>query len=430
MTLENILHVHTNHDGVVSRRQFLATTAAGATGLFGWREALAQSAPELRRQNKSCILLFMRGGPSQFETFDPKPGHDNGGPTQAIDTAVSGIRIASSWNNVAREMNSISLIRSMSTREGEHQRAVYQMHTGYIPAGGVRFPSIGSVVASEIAPRDFDLPHFVYVGNRFTSIGSGFLGMTYAPFAVGDPNQMPSNVERAGGVTAPRFGRRMDLMRDLEQDFADAGGQRMVENHRNLYQGAANMVRSPRIEAFDLSKETAATRDRYGRNPFGQGCLLARRLVETGVTFVEVDLNGWDTHQNNFETTTRLGGQADAGFASLVRDLRERDRLDRTLVIWLGEFGRTPRINANTGRDHYPRAFNVALAGGGIRGGRVIGATSAGGNEVTQRPVGVADLFRTFCQSLGIDANKENFSPNGRPVRIVDGGSPVRELFS
>jgi hypothetical protein len=429
MTLENILHVRTNHDGVVSRRHFLAA-AAGATGLFGWREALAQSAPELRRQNKSCILLFMRGGPSQFETFDPKPGHENGGPTQAIDTAVSGIRIASSWNNVAREMNNISLIRSMSTREGEHQRAVYQMHTGYIPAGGVRFPSIGSVVASEIAPRDFDLPHFVYVGNRFTSLGSGFLGMTYAPFAVGDPNQMPSNVERAGGVTSSRFGRRMDLMRDLEEDFAEAGGQRLVENHRNLYQGAANMVRSPRIEAFDLSKETATTRERYGRNPFGQGCLLARRLVETGVTFVEVDLNGWDTHQNNFETTTRLGGQADAGFASLVRDLRERGRLDRTLVIWMGEFGRTPRINANTGRDHYPRAFNVALAGGGVRGGRVIGATSAGGNEVTQRPVGVADLFRTFCHSLGIDANKENYSPNGRPVRIVDGGRPLQELFS
>jgi Protein of unknown function (DUF1501) len=440
-----LMHAHTNRDGVFSRRTFFRNVAAGAAGLgmLGWKDALTLHADELRRQGKACILLFMRGGPSQFETFDPKPGHDNGGPTQAIDTAVSGIRVAEGWTNVARQMRDIALIRSMNNREGEHQRAVYQMHTGYIPAGGVRHPSIGSIVASETAPRDFDLPHFVSVGNRFTSIGSGFLGMAFAPFAVANPSVMPANVELPGGVSNNRFGRRMSLMSDLERDFAEAGGAHPVEQHHHLYGSAANMVRSPRIRAFDLSQETSATRDRYGRaSPpgpgggpgngfsFGQGCLLARRLVEAGVTFVEVELNFWDTHQNNFEQTRRLSEIADAGFAALVQDLRERGRLERTLILWMGEFGRTPRINGNNGRDHYPRAFNMALTGCGIRGGRVVGSTSEGGNDVTNRPVGVADLFCTVCRALDINPRKENMTPIGRPIRIVDGGEAVRELFA
>jgi hypothetical protein len=428
MTTQFLMHASTTRHGVVSRRGFLRTVAAGAA--LGWADTVAMHAQELRRQNKACILLFMRGGPSQFETFDPKPGHANGGPTEAIDTAVSGIRIAEPWTNVAREMRDIAIIRSMNNREGEHQRAVYQMHTGYIPAGGVRHPSIGSIVASEIAPRDFDLPHFVSVGNRFTTLGSGFLGMAYAPFVVNNPNLMPGNVELPAGITTNRFGRRVNLMNDLERDFAETGGAHHVEQHRDLYNSAANMVRSPRVRAFDLSQETSATRERYGRTSFGQGCLLARRLVEAGVTFVEVDLNGWDTHQDNFDRTRPLSEQADRGFASLVQDLRERGRLDRTLVIWMGEFGRTPRINGNTGRDHYPRAFSVALAGGAIRGGQVVGATSDGGNDIRQRPVGVADLFCSFCHSLGINPRKENMTPIGRPIRIVDGGEHVRELFA
>jgi hypothetical protein len=405
--------------------------AAGAAGL-GLVETLTAHADELRRRQMSCILLFMNGGPSQFETFDPKPGHTNGGPTQAIDTAAGGIRIADSWPQVAREMRDIALIRSMNNREGEHQRATYLMHTGYLPLGGVRFPGIGSIVANELGPRDFDLPHFVSVGGRgfAGNLGSGFLPTQFAPFNVGSPEQMPANVTLPTDTNRARFDRRLNLMQDLERDFADSGGQARVTDHRNYVNGAANMVRSPRLEAFDLSRETSATRDRYGRNAFGQGCLLARRLVETGVTFVEVGLGGWDTHQNNFDTCRRLSGQADAGFANLVRDLRERNRLDRTLIIWTGEFGRTPRINANNGRDHYPRAFSVALAGGGIRGGRVVGATSEGGNDVTLRPVGVADLFCTFCHALGINSRKENQTPIGRPIRIVDGGQHVRELFA
>ena len=442
---QTLMKVQVNRDGVVDRRSFFRNLAVGAAGFgaLGWKDQLTLHADELRRQGKACILLFMRCGPSQFETFDPKPGHANGGPTQAIDTAVSGIRLAEGWTNTARQMRDVAIIRSMNNREGEHQRAVYQMHTGYIPAGGVRHPSIGSIVASEIAPREFDLPHFVAVGNRFATQGSGFLGMAYAPFVVSNPSQMPANAELPGGVSDARFGRRLNLLGDLERDFAEAGGAHPVEQHRHLYDTAANIVRSPRLRAFDLSQETSSVRDRYGRgsagpggaggfggSSFGQGCLLARRLVETGVTFVEVDLNGWDTHQNNFESCKRLSEIADAGFAALVQDLRDRGRLERTLVILMGEFGRTPRINPNNGRDHYPRAFSIAMAGGGIRGGRVLGATSDGGNDITQRPVGVADLFCTICRSLDINPRKENMTPIGRPIRIVDGGEPVRELFA
>ena len=433
MTLQSLLQVQTTRDGVFSRRSFLRSVAAGAVGA-SFVDVMATHAQELRRRDMSCILLFMGGGPSQFETFDPKPGHANGGPTLAINTAANNIRIADSWPEVAREMNNIALVRSMNNREGEHQRATYLMHTGYLPLGGVRFPSIGSIVASEIAPREFDLPHFVQVGGRGFfgggNIGSGFLGMQFSPFMVADANQMPANVTLPGDTNPARFDRRLNLMQDLERDFAEAGGQARVTDHRALVTGAANMVRSPRMQAFDLSRETAATRDRYGRNGFGQGCLLARRLVESGVTFVEVGLGGWDTHQNNFDTVRRLSGQADAGFASLVRDLRERNRLDRTLILWTGEFGRTPRINPNNGRDHYPRAFSIALAGGGVRGGRVIGSTSDGGNDVTNRPVGVPDLFCSICHALGINPRKENQTPIGRPIRLVDGGERVRELFA
>ncbi len=430
MTIQSLMHVKTNRDGVTSRRTFLRSVAAGAASL-GLMGTLTAHAQELRRRDMSCILLFMNGGPSQFETFDPKPGHANGGPTLAIDTATNGIRIADSWPNVAREMNSIALVRSATNREGEHQRASYLMHTGYLPLGGIRFPTIGSVVASEIGPREFDLPHFVQIGGRGFggSIGSGYLPMQFAPFGVGNPEQMPANVTLPGDTNQARFSRRLNLMQDLERDFAEAGGQARVTDHRAHVNGAANLVRSPRLQAFDLSRETAATRDRYGRNAFGQGCLLARRLVETGVTFVEVGLGGWDTHQNNFDTCRRLSGQADAGFANLVRDLRERNRLDRTLIIWTGEFGRTPRINANNGRDHFPRAFSIALAGGGVRGGRVIGSTGASGSDLTGRAVPVADLFCTICHSLGIDPRKENQTPIGRPIRLVEGGTHVRELF-
>jgi hypothetical protein len=379
----------------------------------------------------ACILMFMQGGPSQFETFDPKPGTDTGGPTKAINTAASGVQIAENWPKVAEQMKNIALIRSMTNKEGNHQRAVYNLHTGYIPSGSIKYPSLGSLVASELADPAFDLPHYVTVGPALTEgLGSGFLGMNFAPFSVFDPNRLPTNMELPGGVDGNRLKRRLGLMDKLEKDFAESGGQARVTDHKALYETASQMVLSPRLKAFDLSQEKDNTRDKYGKTPFGQGCLLARRLVETGVTFVEVLSGGWDTHDNNFDRVKTLAGGVDPAFAMLVADLKERGMLDKTLVIWMGEFGRTPNINGRTGRDHYPRSFNIAVAGAGIKGGQAIGKTDKDGRGVDGKAVTVPDLFCSFCQALKINPHKENMSGVGRPIKIVDGGQAVMELFA
>jgi len=432
MPQQYVQHVRMNGDGVISRRSFLRDVTLGTGGIaaLGWKDAMALQAAELRRRGMACILLFMRGAPSQFETFDPKPGTANGGPTRAIATAAPGIRIAEGWNKVAAQMQDIALIRSLTNnREGNHDRAVYQLHTGYIQSGTVRHPSLGAIAAAELGPSDFDLPHFVNIGHRSGVIGSGFLGMSVAPFGVLDATKQPDNIDLPPGIGANRFNRRHELLRGLEADFAAAGGQERVAEHQTLYGNARQMVLSPRLKAFDLSQESDRMRDRYGRTDFGQGCLLARRLVERGVTFVEVESPGWDTHLDNFNRVKTLASGVDPAFATLIADLKERGLLEKTLVIWMGEFGRTPRINANTGRDHHPLSFNAALAGGGIRGGQVVGATTDDGTEVAQRPVTVPDLFCTFCHALNINPRKENITPLGRPLTIVDGGRAVMELF-
>lgn len=321
-------------------------------------------------------------------------------------------------------MNDVALIRSMNNREGNHQRATYQMHTGYVPSGSVRHPNLGSSIAKELADPQLELPSVVAIG---PTIGAGFLGVEYEPFVVSNPGQMPANVATA--VDTPRYGRRLGLLDQLEDDFASRGGERVVDSHRQLYGKASQMVLSSEIQAFDIGSEPQSIRDSYGDSPFARGCLLARRLVEAGVTFIEVRSGGWDTHQDNFARHARLAGQVDAPLAALVSDLKQRGMLERTLVVWTGEFGRTPRINANTGRDHWPRVFNVALAGGGIRGGQVIGASTDDGMAVADDPVSVSDLFCSVCKSLEVDPRHENISPLGRPMKIVEGGEPVERLF-
>jgi hypothetical protein len=314
----------------------------------------------------------------------------------------------------------------MTNREGNHQRASYQLHTGYLPTGTLRHPHFGSNVAAELADPDFDLPPFVSIGGA--NGGAGFLGVAYEPFQVADPRRPPANV--AAPVAPERFRRRVDLLAGLEDaGFARGPAEPRVRDHQGLYRQTAAMIASPHMKAFDLEGEDATLRDAYGRNPFGQGCLLARRLVETGVTFVEVVSRGWDTHLDNQPRVRELAGSVDPALATLVADLKQRGLLDRTLVVWMGEFGRTPRVNPRGGRDHFPRAFNLALAGAGVRGGQVVGATSRDGTEVADAPVTVDDLLCTFCQSLGIDPRRENMSGVGRPIRIVDGGRPVAPLF-
>jgi hypothetical protein len=390
--------------------------------LFG---RLRLHADELRRRNKSVILLWMAGGPSQFETLDPKPGAETQGPTRAIATSVPGIRIAEHMPRLARVANDLTIIRSMTSREGNHGRATYLLHTSYSPSGGIVHPGIGSIVAREFARAEFDLPNFVSI--QGPSVGPSFLGVQFAPFVVNDPNRAPDNLPAP--VSASRYQRRLGLLRDMERPFSETGAAQEVRDHQTLYDQTARLVLSPRVGAFNLETESMRVRDSYGRSSYGQSCLLARRLIETGVPIVEVHSSGWDTHGDELASLRRLIPPTDQGTAALLTDLKERGLLERTLVIWMGEFGRTPRINLQAGRDHFPEAFSVALAGCGVKGGQVIGATNPLGTAVSDRPVSVQDLFCTFYHALGINCRRENDSNVGRPLRIVEGGQVVREVF-
>ena len=269
------------------------------------------------------------------------------------------------------------------------------------------------------------MPCFVSISGA--SIGPSFLGVRHAPFVVTDPNKPPDNLTPP--VSKDRLDRRLELMKDLESPLARTGAGPLVKDHQTLYEQTSQMVLSPRTRAFNLDGETDKVRDLYGRSAFGQGCLMARRLAEAGVTFIEVQSSGWDTHGNELASLKKLIPPVDQATAALLADLKTRGLLDKTLVIWMGEFGRMPHINLTAGRDHYPQAFNVALAGAGIRGGRVIGATDKNGVEVVERPVSVPDLFCTFCQALAIDPRTENQSDVGRPLKIVERGAAVEEVF-
>lgn len=410
--------------GAVGRRGFLRFLGASVPGLSLF-DQLTLHANELRRQGKSCILLWMAGGPSQFESLDPKPGAETQGPTRAIATATPGISISEHWTNLARVTQDLTIIRSMTSREGNHGRATYLLHTSYPPSGGIVHPGMGSIVAKELGRADFDLPNFVSIQGM--SVGPSFLGVQYAPFVVLDPNRSPDNLTTP--VPDQRLNRRLGLMRELEQSFADEGAAAQVRDHQTLYGQTARFVLSPRVRSFDLDREPQRLRDQYGRSSFGQGCLMARRLVEEGVPFIEVQSSGWDTHGNELPSLRRLIPPVDQGTAALIADLRARGLLERTLVIWMGEFGRTPRINVNAGRDHFPQAFNLALAGCGVRGGQVIGATNRLGTEVAERPISVQDLFVTIYHALGINFRREYQSNVGRPLPIVEHGTVVREVF-
>ncbi len=440
----------------LSRRDWLRLSACGAFGVSfsRWLPALAEEAAKDKNRKRSCILLWMTGGPSQIDTFDPKPGHENGGPFKAIETSVPGIQIGEYLPKLATMMEHCALIRGMTTKEGDHTRATYLLRTGYLPQGPVHYPTLGSVWSKELSSPEAELPNFVSVAPyRFFSpaaYGPGFLGPRHAPLIVGDGNAnggrgntdyekalRVKNLDVPTGVVAEQTDARLDLLAGLETDFLARHPGISPTSHRTAYQAAVRMMRSEAVKAFDLSQEPDAIRDAYGRNQFGQGCLLARRLVERGVPFVEVSLNGvngaqgfgWDTHTDNFDAVQKLCEVLDPGWATLLEDLKTRGLLDTTLVAWMGEFGRTPTINANKGRDHYPNAWSTVLCGGGIKGGQVVGSTGNDGKMVSDRPVQVGDFLATACLALGIDPMKQNMSNVGRPIRIADPeAKPMHEI--
>ncbi len=418
-------------DRNLNRREMLKLSAAGVltTSFSGWLNVLATHAAQNgQTPRKRCVLLWMDGGPSHKDTFDLRPNTDQGGPFRTIATSVPGIQISEHLPQFARLTQHAAIIRSMSTGEGAHARAKYNMHTGYREGvGGLTYPSIGSIVAKELGNHDAPLPNYVSIGNR--SYGAGFLGPHFEPLAVNDPTRGVENLRSFVGND--QFNGRVNLLEELEQAFQRDHHAPIADAHQTTYRRAVTLMRDEGTRAFDISRESQATRTRYGANRFGEGCLLARRLIEAGISFVEVTLGGWDTHQNNFERVRQLSGQLDPAMSALITDLRDRGLLDSTLVVWMGDFGRTPRINtrgAQPGRDHYPRAWSSVLAGAGIRG-QVVGRTDAEAASVVERPVSTLDFMATVCNILGVDHTQQNQAPNGRPVRIVDRGSnPITGL--
>jgi len=439
-----------------SRRQALRTLALSAAGCSVSRflPAFAADLAADPARRRHCILLWMTGGPSQIDTFDMKPGHANGGPLKEIATAVPGMRFSEHLPQLAKHAGSLAILRGLSTKEGDHQRATELMHTGHLPMGPIRYPTVGSSLSKALARGESDLPSFVSV-NPFVpyNVGSpGFLGAAHAPLTVGaqaNYGQQPTPTDGYATLTVDdaqprptylaRQQTRLELWRGLEDRFlAEHPHAAAAAAHRTVYERAIRfMTGSERaLEAFDLSQEPDALRQAYGRGAFGQGCLLARRLVERGVAFVEVAMSSdgnnlvWDTHQDNFNQVEKLSAELDAGWATLLGDLKERGLLESTTILWMGEFGRTPAITAGTnGREHFTDAWSAVLAGGGIQGGAVHGRTSRDGRAVEDGRIEVGDLLATLAAAVGVTPDTENLSEMGRPIKIAE-GKPVTAILA
>ncbi len=417
----------------VTRRQVLQGGAVGlltsvATLLARRLEAgdSAQSASSPRAH--SLIVLWMAGGPSQLETFDPHPGRRIAGDTRAIETALRGVQLAAGLPRLAEQIESLALVRSLVSKEGDHERGTYLVKTGYRPDPTAVHPAIGAICCHELPAAGTDIPrHISILPGQWPSRG-GYLGDPYDAFQVGDPANKIADV--TSHVSVPRYEQRLKDLAVLEDGFA-RGRSAAVEGvlHRHQVQEARRMMSSEQLKAFDVHQEPPELLAAYGDSPFGRGCLAARRLVEVGVRCVEVTLGGWDSHVNNYEIHERQTAALDPAFATLITDLKQRGLWDRTLVLCGGEFGRTPNINRLGGRDHWTCGFSMALAGGAIRGGTVIGATDPEGGREVEDPRQIGDVHATILSALGIDPAKELISPAGRPLKLAEGNA-IGELLT
>ncbi len=440
----------------LSRRDWLKLSAAGvvAHSASGWLENLANAAAGSPIRKRACILLWMNGGAAQTDTFDLKPGHKHGGPYKEIATNVPGIKIGEHLPRVAKHVDRMAIVRSMTTKEQDHQRAAYYLRTGYLPQGGIQYPALGAALAKEMGDDSAALPNFVSIAPApYLSPGaysSGFLGPRHQPLFVGNTGfgfgqqRAYEQLLKVQDLVPPRevadrqVDSRLDLLRGLQGDFEARHPGVSPQSHREAYQRAVRLMKTDARKAFDLHEEKDALRDAYGRNLFGQGCLLARRLIERGVPFVEVTLSsvpgapqGWDTHDRNFDQVKALCNVLDPAWSTLMKDLQDRALLNSTLIVWMGEFGRTPIVNGQRGRDHFPDAWTTVLAGGGIKGGQVYGKSTPDGMKVAEKAVSVPNFLATVTQALGVDPTKQNMSNVGRPIRIADAGSkPIKEVLA
>ncbi|MFM7519553.1 MAG: DUF1501 domain-containing protein [Planctomycetota bacterium] len=414
----------------MSRRHF-ASHVAGAAALAApataFTNSLLANASDLQKRHKAAILLWMGGGPSTMDIWDLKPGAATGGPFRPISTSADGVQISEHMPLMAKQMHHMSIVRSMSTREADHMRGRYYMHTGYVPNPNIEHPSYGAVIAHELAAQvpELEVPPFVSVGSG--SVGPGFLGMTWAPFVV-DTNGNVRNLDM--GIDPARMSQRLEMLATIEKGFIGEKRGTAAEDHAKVLDKTVKILKSRQMDAFKVMQEPKEVQDRYGATGFGRGCLMARRLVELGVPFVEVDLGGWDNHADIFPTLQdRKLPELDQAMSALVADLADRGLLEDTAVIWMGEFSRTPSINANAGRDHWARSWSVVVGGGGFKRGTVVGETSADGKEVVSEPYTSQDLMASVLKALGVSLETTFTAKNGRPMKIANSGKVIKELF-
>lgn len=414
----------------MSRRHFmkhLSGASAMAVPALSMGHTVLANADDLKKRRKSAILLWMGGGPATIDIWDLKSGASTGGPFRPIATSGNA-QITEHMPLFAKQMHHMSVIRSMSTREADHGRGRYYMHTGYVPNPNIEHPSYGAVLSHQLMHQreELEIPPFVSVGGG--SIGPGFLGMAWAPFSVNSNGQV-RNLKM--GLDDDRLMQRMYALDLIEKGFIGQNRGSAASDHQKILKKTLNLMTSKQMDAFKVASEPEDVKERYGATNFGRGCLMARRLVEQGVPFIEVGLGGWDNHQNIHTTLAdNKLPEMDKAMSALVQDLEERGLLEDTAIIWMGEFGRTPRINGNAGRDHWARSWSVVVGGGGMKGGLAIGATNDDGTRVETEPYTSQDVMASVCKGLGISLQTTFTSRSGRPMKIANGGKVIKELFS
>jgi len=435
----------------MNRRHFMQHMAGASAMMLPaakFMQGIRAAESKLKKENKSLIIFWMGGGPSHMDLWDLKPGEQTGGEFKPIKTTASGVEISEVLPTVASQFKHLIAVRSLVTNEGSHERGTVLMNTGRQPNPVVQYPAIGSVLSNQITPKELPLPGFIGIGGTAQRIGPGFLGMNSAPFTVQNAGQPPENIKAPASLgnemeSNERLRRRQRLFYSVEDSFAENGFPHLkkpedreaagssAQAHTAIYKKAFDLTVSPLRSVFEISKESTSVIDAYGgrMNQFGMGCLLARKLAEQGVSCIEIDLGAWDNHQNIFNTIrTGNGPRLDKGMGNLVKDLVERGMWKNTVVMWMGEFGRTPRINQNGGRDHWARCWSVVIGGGALKGGQAYGSTSKDGLDVKDKPCSIGDLFATVYKGLGLDPTTQVRDNLGRPLAIAD-GKPLEGLL-
>ena len=379
---------------------------------------------------KNIIYLMMQGAMSHLDTFDPKPGRDEQGDTKTIPTKTPGIVFGQSLEKLAGLSDRLAVVRSLTTETGAHEQGQYLMRTSYPMINSIRHPAFGSWAVHAMGKISKDLPSYVLVGNGNDHPGAGFLDPSLTPVPVADPTKGLENTVRPRYLSEKNFDRRLALADRIDRDFKQRYAGQQLDAYNQLYKDAVRLMGSVDLQAFDIAQEKPEVRDRYGDSKIGLGCLLARRLVESGVRCVEVEFGGWDMHRDVFEEMDEKGPQLDRAMAALLEDLEQRGLLASTLVVLATEFGRTPRINENAGRDHHPGVFSCVLAGAGVQGGAVYGQSDESGFRPDKDPVSVADFNTTIAAACGLPYEKEFHAPNGRPFKIGGGGKPISAVLA